>query len=204
MASTNKTANFDLNQWIETDPVIRTDFNADNQKIDAALAAQPYDKLMNITAEADAAQIELDLTDIDLTRYQALKIYVNDILSVPLAMTFNNNTGTIYATSYDGELTSFVNYAQLMRNEYPNGLTNPGGAVSIEILPAASHTAILSTFATATGNAASTTTANRGRGGCYTGIASGISFHNINSIQFRVTSGSIKTGIHITLWGVKA
>ena len=98
----------------------------------------------------------------------------------------------------------FVNYAQLMRNEFPNDLTNPGSAVSIEILPAASHTAILSTYATATGSAVSTTTANRGRGGYNNGVASGIAFQNINSIQFSIISGSIKAGIHITLWGVKA
>lgn len=170
----------------------------------AALAAQPYEKLISTTAETDAAQIELDLTDIDLTPYQALKIYVNDIFSVPLAMTFNNNTEKIYAVSYEGDLMPFVNYAQLMRNEFPNDLTNPGSAVSIEILPAASHTAILSTYATATGNAASTTTANRGRGGYNNGVASGIAFQNINSIQFSIISGSIKAGIHITLWGVKA
>ncbi len=33
-----KTSNYQLNQWAATDQVRRTDFNADNQKIDAALA----------------------------------------------------------------------------------------------------------------------------------------------------------------------
>ena len=47
--STNYTENFDLCQWEPTDPVIRTDFNADNEKIDAALTAleearQKYEK----------------------------------------------------------------------------------------------------------------------------------------------------------------
>ena len=36
-----KTSNYQLNQWAATDQVRRTDFNADNQKIDAALAAVP-------------------------------------------------------------------------------------------------------------------------------------------------------------------
>ena len=39
MSSTNKTAHYQLNQWIGTDPVLMADFNADNAKIDAALAA---------------------------------------------------------------------------------------------------------------------------------------------------------------------
>ena len=33
-----KTTNYQLNQWDPTDRVLRTDFNSDNQKIDAALS----------------------------------------------------------------------------------------------------------------------------------------------------------------------
>ena len=33
-----KTTNYQLNQWDPTDRVLRTDFNSDNQKIDAAIA----------------------------------------------------------------------------------------------------------------------------------------------------------------------
>ena len=36
--STNHTPNYDLSQWEATDPVLRADFNADNAKLDAALA----------------------------------------------------------------------------------------------------------------------------------------------------------------------
>ena len=39
MSSTNKTANLQLNQWVGTDPVLMADFNADNAKLDAAIAA---------------------------------------------------------------------------------------------------------------------------------------------------------------------
>ena len=37
--ATNYTTNYDLCQWESTDQVLRTDFNADNAKIDAALFA---------------------------------------------------------------------------------------------------------------------------------------------------------------------
>ena len=37
--ATNHTEKYELNQWLPTDPVIRTDFNADNAKIEAALLA---------------------------------------------------------------------------------------------------------------------------------------------------------------------
>ena len=36
--SSQKTEHYELNQWLPTDQVLRTDFNADNAKIDAALA----------------------------------------------------------------------------------------------------------------------------------------------------------------------
>ena len=37
--STNHTTNYNLNQWETTDKVLRTEFNEDNAKIDAALKA---------------------------------------------------------------------------------------------------------------------------------------------------------------------
>ena len=36
-----KTSNYDLNQWDASDRVLREDFNADNEKIDAALGTIP-------------------------------------------------------------------------------------------------------------------------------------------------------------------
>ena len=39
MAATNHTPNIELNQWVRTDPFCMDDFNADNTKIDAAIAA---------------------------------------------------------------------------------------------------------------------------------------------------------------------
>ena len=42
--STNHTPNFNLCQWEATDKVLRTDFNHDNQKIDAALAGLQQSK----------------------------------------------------------------------------------------------------------------------------------------------------------------
>ena len=38
--SSQKTEHYELNQWLATDQVLRTDFNADNAKIDGLLAAR--------------------------------------------------------------------------------------------------------------------------------------------------------------------
>ena len=41
--ATNQTTNYQLNQWEPTDQVLRTDFNADNAKLDAALTVLAED-----------------------------------------------------------------------------------------------------------------------------------------------------------------
>ena len=51
MMATNHTANYNLNQWQATDPVLHTDFNEDNSKLDAALTA------LNATAQQHTAQL---------------------------------------------------------------------------------------------------------------------------------------------------
>ena len=38
--ATNHTANYELSQWLSADQVLRTDFNADNAKLDVALAGK--------------------------------------------------------------------------------------------------------------------------------------------------------------------
>ena len=57
MSSTNKTERLALNQWVATDPFRMSDFNEDNQKIDAAHAATA--DAIAATAEAIAANTQL-------------------------------------------------------------------------------------------------------------------------------------------------
>ena len=56
--ATNQTTNYQLNQWEPTDQVLRTDFNADNAKLDAALA---------VLADSKADQSGLDALSDALT-----------------------------------------------------------------------------------------------------------------------------------------
>ena len=55
MAS-NHTTNYQLCQWEAADKVLRTDFNEDNQKIDAALAAVPKIAAGTYTGNGAAAR----------------------------------------------------------------------------------------------------------------------------------------------------
>ena len=49
-----KTTNYQLNQWAKSDRIMMTDFNADNQKLDAALKAGA-DAVAAVEAKADQA-----------------------------------------------------------------------------------------------------------------------------------------------------
>lgn len=68
--STNHTSNYLLSQWEASDQVQRTDFNADNLKIDAALQAQRFGRfevLHSVTIPAGTegvTSIDFDMTDI--------------------------------------------------------------------------------------------------------------------------------------------
>ena len=77
MASTNKTAKLGLNQWVLTDPLLMEDMNADNQKIDEAVGALSYVKLMDITTAANAQQVDLDVSAIDFTKYAMIQVFVS-------------------------------------------------------------------------------------------------------------------------------
>ena len=91
MSSTNKTSALGLSQWVLSDPFRMEDFNADNAKIDAAVAAVPYVKLLNVTTNAAATQVDLDLSGIDLSQFSKLEIVAS--LNSPAA---TSRTSSIY------------------------------------------------------------------------------------------------------------
>ncbi|MEG0035912.1 MAG: hypothetical protein RR743_04560, partial [Oscillospiraceae bacterium] len=74
MASTNKTANLSLNQWVETDSFLMADANSDNAKLDAAIAALPYVKLLDFTTTSDTSEVYWDVSGIDFTKYAMVQV----------------------------------------------------------------------------------------------------------------------------------
>ena len=108
MASTNKTTNLGLNQWVLSDPFLMEDMNADNQKIDEAVCANPYEKLISVITTANALQVDFDLSDIDLTKYAALKIEACFACTPTGAVAFpfiriNNLSDTVYYHTADDQ-----------------------------------------------------------------------------------------------------
>lgn len=75
MASTNKTGLLGLNQWTETDPVLREDFNYDNQKIDTAFARYALKRLKDGALTAAKTSISINFMEYDLREYRTLEVY---------------------------------------------------------------------------------------------------------------------------------
>ena len=94
----NQTTNYNLNQWQRHDRVLMDDFNADNAKIDAALAKHDaaitaeasarqtavaaaegkisWVKLLDMTTSANAAQVDIDVSKLDLTKYHKMELHL--------------------------------------------------------------------------------------------------------------------------------
>ena len=74
----NQTTNYQLNQWEPTDQVLRTDFNTDNAKLDAALAGK--------VDQADLEHLESAV----------------DTLTGATASLSTTHNGRVYTSSYTG------------------------------------------------------------------------------------------------------
>lgn len=76
-----QTEHYQLSQWDASDRILRTDFNSDNAKIDAALRAlaeaNPYQKIYSVETQTDAQQIDLDVSGIDFTQYHKIELFVD-------------------------------------------------------------------------------------------------------------------------------
>ena len=71
----NYTQNYQLNQWEASDRVLREDFNSDNRKIDAAIAAcraRDPQLLKSLTISNDTSQIDIDVSDIDFDHWHTI------------------------------------------------------------------------------------------------------------------------------------
>lgn len=73
MASSNKTTHLRLNQWSANDPVLRTDFNADNSRLDNAVNQRALLYLAGGSLSGNQAAINLTL-EADLSQYRQLQL----------------------------------------------------------------------------------------------------------------------------------
>ena len=90
-----KTANYGLNLWEKTDRIQMEDFNADNAKIEAALAANPFLKLIDTTIDTDCETFDIDLSSIDMSCFAQLILHC-EIGGGPFELLANGKTTNYY------------------------------------------------------------------------------------------------------------
>jgi hypothetical protein len=202
--STNQTANLGLCQWEATDPVIRTDFNSDNQKIDAAMGALPYVKLMEVTVTETADVLEVDLSDLDLTKYMYLEfagnLWSSDSSYYYAQMRINSLVGYSSASIYS-------NYAETRLSWFPLGATSTtaqAGALWMRVVLGDNRPAI---YVNTVGSVYPTMFAAFNCGGPDTALSPSA----LNTLQFTcggtsTTDSTVKgfaVGSHFTIYGLK-
>jgi hypothetical protein len=103
MASTNRTSNLHLNQWVAQDPILREDFNLDNSRLDAAVNARALVRLASATLTSASATLSLDLSDEDLTQYAGLEIFL-----LPKTSSVSGGAMTALAVNEEGSGTDLA------------------------------------------------------------------------------------------------
>lgn len=150
----NHTPHLQLNQWEKSDRIMMEDFNADNAKLDEALTQQAaalrqeiaaakaencWKKLLEFTTTADAAQVPVDLSGIDLTQYQELCLYIQPKVTSGCESGYflcNNNSSQVYSQETNPR-TSFGSF-------YCNGSDPSFSKISVVLNHDALHASILS------------------------------------------------------------
>lgn len=137
----NQTPNYQLNQWDKTDRIRMEEFNADNAKIEAALAQEaaarvagdtslqnslgaelqairnllPIVHLQTITTPSATNKLDINLSGIDWTKYSFILIRIEGSMSTSSASFYvrmNNRSGDYdYRYSSGGSNSSTYNYA---------------------------------------------------------------------------------------------
>ena len=186
----NYTENYHLNQWDATDRVLMEDFNADNEKIDTAIAAIPYVKIKELTLSAAATTASLDVSDVDFSQYMKIELFVHAPQSSgAITVQVNNLTSGYSALSVDGNGSGLGTAlsAQYLATFYKYGYgvllfytPNPGGKVGCVNI-----TATESSFS-----------------GCQ--YFAPCTWSQLKNFNFKITGASFPAGSSFVLCGVKA
>lgn len=104
--ATNHTEHCQLSQWEPGDQVLRTDFNADHAKLDAALEGRVRkDILLDLTLGADQQTVTLDVTNINWEDYWMVLLTIIPSVSQNsiLRITTRGYSGTPTHRHFDGD-----------------------------------------------------------------------------------------------------
>lgn len=185
--ATNQTTNYQLNQWEPADQVLRTDFNADNAKLDAALLALDASKLGHIEILSTAVNsaggkttFSVDVSTLDWDEFEYVVVFFDN------TSTINTGASEMFACALNDEPdNAYCSYA----SKYI-AVAEPGSLLLI-LFPRHSG-------------------ANLVRG-VYLGEISGIglgsiAYNTLTTLDFSVYGGNrllIRQGAKATVWGIR-
>ena len=193
--STNQTANYHLNQWSPEDKVLREEFNADNSKLDGALAelekAIPVVKLGEWVVPQATGQFQIDLGDIHLGDYARLRFSIQGTDWTGTAGLRLNGVSAGYRHLWLSDLNDESN--TLLPIAYWNYCS--GWA---ELYPMMNGTAFYSSVLQALSETKTT-------GGVGMGLMSSVPYDQIQTIQLacKDTADTVGAGTKLALYGLR-
>jgi len=197
MAS-NLTPFYGLSQWKGTDNFSREDFNADNSKIDTALAnmnlklqAKPWELVAYYRPEAELTSLSLSLEGKDLSQYLYLMLVVDlKAGSYTESSHYLRLNGVYTSTYYKAGTENHVNY--FMRTDLKSGY--PGKRI-IYFAPYEEGAYVCGSYVSYAGDDAGTNEI----------IATGVTWENLTSIDYSAASVNVpaKAGTSLYLYGIK-
>lgn len=136
--SSGKTANYNLNQWQQSDLFLMEEFNADNAAIDAALGQCALVNLKTVSLEEEVGSVSIDLSDLSLSPYGELHFRINachDSVGLKtLYMTLNNqNTAESYLYADMGRDESFLSGSTMPVGELTNSTAGCQSGLKVEL-----------------------------------------------------------------------
>lgn len=191
--SSGKTANYELNQWVKSDQILMEDFNEDNAKIDAALkmleGRLTHVFLREITSSVDAMQVDIDVSDIDWSQYRTVEIVVEAVAS-----SSNYGWARLNGLSGDGD------YKYRSGTTYYSGNTISAFSLSFGSTKRWSKFIFHGGVAPISGTCQ--TAGDEERGSAFFVLNSGLTYDTLSTLNLFVSSGVIKAGAKIQIYGV--
>ena len=187
---TNYTSNYRLNQWERSDKVLMDDFNADNAKIDAALAFHPSAELIcSVTVEEEERELVLDVSQLDWSRYMALVLMADSAEYNGFIVNMGSNSR--YTCSISRAQNTF-SYSALAELSYAAHIT-----LLIPVFYDGTHAASAFSLGTGYYDSDGRTITVLGGGGANTPL------NQCTRITVQSKNNTFSPGDRVVLWGVK-
>lgn len=127
--SSNKTTHLKLNQWAASDPVLRTEFNSDNSRLDSAIGSRTFQRMAGGKLSTNMSSIHISLEDFDLRQFRELQILCAPVVAA------GSYTGSLVGPSIRLALNGSSNWGVLQRINATAG-TRQGMTTHLILAPA--------------------------------------------------------------------